>query len=130
NQGGFLEWKEVHGNLYGTPAEPIERALEAGRSIILDIDVEGAKEVFKKMPDAVGIFISPPDLSVLEQRLRCRATDSEETIRKRMVNAVTEMKAAEVFHHVIVNDDLDAATAQLAGLIARTSDTRSCTTGR
>lgn len=115
----FLEWKEVHGNLYGTPAEPVREALRSGRSMILDIDVEGAKEVFGKVSDAVGIFISPPDASTLEQRLRGRGTDSEEVIRRRLANAVVEMEYAGDFDYLVTNDDLAAATEELAAIIRK-----------
>lgn len=115
----FLECKEVHGNLYGTPVEPIEHAIKAGHSIILDIDVEGAKEVFARMSSAVGIFISAPSPEVLEERLRGRGTDSEESIRLRLRNAAVEMKSAGIFRHQIVNADLAAAVEELAEIIRR-----------
>ncbi|MCA1960847.1 MAG: guanylate kinase [Desulfomonile sp.] len=121
-EGRFLEWKEVHGNLYGTPAGPIEEAIASGRSIILDIDVEGAKEVFARMPSAVGIFINAPNLEVLEERLRRRGTDSEDAIRLRMRNAAIEMQSARLFQHRIVNADLVAAVDQLAGIIRQESE--------
>lgn len=113
----FLEWKEVHGHLYGTPAEPVMHALESGRRMILDIDVQGAREVFQKLDDAVGIFVSPPDMTILEQRLRLRGTDSEHSICTRMVNAAKEMKAESLFRYHIVNDDLDRAVDELASII-------------
>lgn len=120
-EGRFLEWKEVHGNLYGTPAEPIERAVASGRSIILDIDVEGAKEIFARVPSAVGIFISAPSPEVLEERLRGRGTDSEDSIRLRLKNAAAEMQSAVVFRHRIVNADLDDAVEELTEIIQRES---------
>lgn len=118
----FLEWKEVHGNLYGTPAAPVSRALAASRRIILDIDVEGAKEIFKKIPRAVGIFISAPNMSALKQRLALRGTDSEESVKIRLANTVREMKQAEMFRHQIVNDNLEEAVEQLAGIIRKESE--------
>jgi len=121
-EGRFLEWKAVHGNLYGTPAGPIEQAIASGRSIILDIDVEGAKEVFARMPTAVGIFISAPNLEVLEERLRRRGTDSEDSIRLRMRNAAIEMESAGIFRHRIVNADLTAAVEYLATIIRQESE--------
>lgn len=116
-RGDFLEWKEVHGNLYGTPAGPVKQALSQGHRMILDIDVQGALEVFTKVPEAVGIFITVPDLGVLERRLRTRATDSPETIATRLKNAPGEMEIGLSFQHVIVNDRLDAAVEALAKLI-------------
>lgn len=118
---GFLEWKEVHGNLYGTPTAPVNEALASAGHMILDIDVEGAKEVFKKIPSAVGIFINAPSLAVLEQRLRLRGTDSEGSIETRMANAAREMEQAGMFKYQIINDDLERAVQELAGIIRRES---------
>ncbi|MEW6113663.1 MAG: guanylate kinase [Thermodesulfobacteriota bacterium] len=118
-EGGFLEWKEVHGNLYGSPAGPVRRCLESGQPMIMDIDVEGAKEVFGKMPDAVGIFISPPDMTVLEERLRGRGTDSEEVINRRIKNAKDELAAAKLFKYQVVNRDLEETVDQLAAIIRK-----------
>jgi guanylate kinase len=122
----FLEWKEVHGNLYGTPAGPVLKALARGERMILDIDVEGAREVLQKIPEAVGIFIRPPNMATLEKRLRGRGTDSEEVIRVRLHNAVGEMAAEEDFEHRLVNDELDRAVEELASIISDASaDTNS-----
>lgn len=118
----FLEWKEVHAHLYGTYAHPIIEAFESGRRMILDIDVEGAKEVFRNIRNAVGIFIQPPDMEALEKRLRLRGTDSEETIQLRIANAKREMRSASVFKHTLVNDDLDRAVEQLASIIRTESE--------
>jgi guanylate kinase len=117
----FLEWKEVHGNLYGTPVAPVNECLASARRMILDIDVEGAKVVFRKIPGAVGIFISAPSITVLEQRLRLRGTDSEESIRTRMVNAAREMEQAGMFKYQIINDGLEKAVEELAGIISKES---------
>lgn len=117
----FLEWKEVHGNLYGTPVAPVNECLASARRMILDIDVEGAKEVFKKVPGAVGIFITAPSMAVLEQRLRLRGTDSEESIRTRMINAAREMEQAGMFKYQIINADLEEAVEELAGIISKES---------
>jgi guanylate kinase len=117
----FLEWKEVHGNLYGTPVAPVAECLASARRMILDIDVEGAKEVFKKVPGAVGIFITAPAMAVLEQRLRLRGTDSEESVRTRMVNASHEMEQVGMFKYQIINDDLEKAVEELAGIISKES---------
>ncbi|MGB6064431.1 MAG: guanylate kinase [Desulfomonilaceae bacterium] len=121
-RGEFLEWKEVHGNLYGTPAGPVNSALAAEQRIILDIDVEGAKEVFKRIPQAVGVFISAPDMSTLKQRLVQRGTDSKESVKIRLANAAHEMKQAGMFRHQIVNDDLEEAVKELAGIIRKESE--------
>ncbi len=119
--GEFIEWKQVHGNMYGTPAAPVKRAMENGQNMILDIDVEGAKEVFKAFPDSVGIFISAPDMVTLEKRLRLRGTDSEESITTRLANARQEIEKASIFRYQIVNDDLDKTVTELASIIRKES---------
>ena len=118
----FLEWKEVHGNRYGTPAQPVIEAIRRGQRMILDIDVQGAAEVFKSFQQAVGIFITAPDLTVLEQRLRTRGTDSEASIRTRMKNAEWELEQAKLFTYGIVNDDLSRAAEQLSSIIVKESE--------
>ncbi len=120
-QDDFLEWKEVHGNLYGTPARPVRDALSKGLRMILDIDVQGAKEVFAKVLDAVGIFISAPGEDVLEFRLRRRGTDTDESIRTRLFNAGREMEMTGLFRYHVVNDDLTQAVSELASIISRES---------
>ena len=120
--GDFIEWKVVHGNMYGTPAGPISEAISKGQRMILDIDVEGAKEVFKRFSDAVGIFVNAPDFATLEKRLRLRDTDSEESIRTRLNNARQEAENASIFRYQIINDDLEKAVDDLASIIRRESD--------
>jgi guanylate kinase len=113
-QGEFAEWALVHGNYYGTAKKTIESAFARGKSVLLDIDVQGADLLKKAFPDrTVRIFIAPPDMQVLEQRLRSRGTDPEETIQKRMKNAREEMLKSHEFDHVVVNDDFDRAYAEL-----------------
>jgi guanylate kinase len=119
---GFLEWKDVHGAMYGTPAEPIRKALQNGRRCIMDIDVNGAMDVFRKIDEAIGIFIMPPDLRVLEQRLRLRCSDTEESIKIRLQNAKRELEFAALFHYKIVNADLVRATTELIEVIRRESE--------
>jgi guanylate kinase len=119
--GQFIEWKPVHGAMYGTPAGPVRKAIETGQSMILDIDVEGAKEVFRAFPDAVGIFISVPDMIALEKRLRLRGTDSEESILTRLANARRETRMASIFRYQIVNDKLEKAVSDLASIIRKES---------
>jgi guanylate kinase len=118
----FLEWKEVHGNRYGTPAPPVMEAIRRGHRMILDIDVQGAAEVFKAFQQTVGIFITAPDLKILEQRLRDRGTDSEASILTRMKNAVWELKQAKLFAYGIVNDDLNRAAEELSAIIIKESE--------
>jgi len=117
--GGFLEWKEVHGNRYGTPAQPVKNALESGRFMILDIDVQGALQVFDKIDRSVGIFITVPDMDVLEKRLRQRGSDSEESIRTRLMNAPREIELGKNYRYQIINDNLDEAVAALAEVITK-----------
>ena len=115
--GEFIEWKTVHGAMYGTPAGPVRKAIETGQSMILDIDVEGAKEVFRAFPDSVGIFINAPDMTTLEKRLRLRGTESEESIATRLANARRETEMAGIFRYQIINDDLEKAVSDLASII-------------
>lgn len=121
-KGGFLEWKEVHGAMYGTPIGPIRSALDNGQRCIMDIDVKGAFDVFEKIKESVGIFIIPPSLRVLEERLRRRKTDSEESIRLRLENAEKELQCVTLFSHGIVNDDLERATKELIDVIIQESE--------
>lgn len=114
----FLEYAEVHDNLYGTSADAVELQLQQGLDVILDIDVQGA-EILRKLgqPGAIFIFIAPPDLTVLESRLRDRGTESEETIGVRLKNAQTEMRAAAGYDYIIINDVLEEAEKVLTGII-------------
>ncbi len=109
----FLEWAEFSGNLYGTKRSFAEKTLAKGIDLILEIEVQGAKQVKEKMPDSVSIFIMPPSLETLETRLRGRHTDSEENIRKRLAEAEREIKAGMSFDYQIVNDNLDEALSKL-----------------
>jgi guanylate kinase len=116
-QNQFLEWKEVYGNYYGTPKAPVLEAISRGSSVILEIDVQGAKEILADRPESVGIFISPPDMETLEQRLRSRGTDSDKVIQARLECAAGEMGEQNIFKYCIVNDDLERAVGELAGVI-------------
>lgn len=107
NHGAFYEWAEVHGNLYGTRIDTVEEALEAGRDIALDIDVQGGLAVKRRSPDAVLVFLLPPSCAVLEGRLRGRATETEEAVRLRLTNAKMEMQTWPQYDYVLVNDDLE-----------------------
>ena len=116
-EGGFVEWALVHGNYYGTPIAPIEERLAMGGRVLLEIDVQGAFQVREKFPQATLVFIAPPSMEVLEQRLRARGTDSEEAIKRRLANAAGELAAAGRYDVVIVNDDLEEATAELVKVL-------------
>ena len=119
----FLESAQVHGNFYGTSKQLIEEHTHAGRDVLLEIDWQGAQQVRRQFPDAVGIFILPPSIAALEQRLRQRGQDSDEVIARRVSNAAGEIAHASDFDYVIINENFDAALSQLVG-IARASRCR------
>ena len=109
----FLEWAEFAGNFYGTKKKYINQCLQEGKDIILEIDTQGALQVKKQMPEAVLIFIAPPSLEALEERLRGRHTEDEATIQKRLHEVKQELERAKNFDITIVNDDLENAISQL-----------------
>ena len=121
----WAEWALVHGNYYGTSSHVLNKALASGSSILLDIDVQGARQIKVRYPDAITIFIMPPSLETLRQRLMSRDSDSAEIIEKRLANAEAEMDQKTNYTHVVINDDLQVATRELArileayGLVAR-----------
>jgi guanylate kinase len=114
----FLEFAEVHGNLYGTARSEVEPRLAAGYAIFLDIDVQGARQVRASIPDAVKVFVFPPSRDELLRRLRARRQDDDVTIALRMINAIKEMNEYAEFDYVIINDRLEAATQALASVVA------------
>ena len=115
--GDFLEHASYSGNYYGTLREEVERRLEEGRSVVLEIEVQGARQVRDAMPEAVQIFIAPPDERVLRERLEGRGTDSPEAIEQRLRTAEVELAARSEFPHVIVNDEVQKAASELEGLV-------------
>ncbi len=116
--GAFAEWAQVHGCLYGTARGPLDEALERGRDLLLDIDVQGARQIRASYPEAVSIFILPPSWQDLERRLRTRATDSEEVISQRLRRAREEASELFSYDYWVVNDRLECALAVLQGIIA------------
>jgi guanylate kinase len=115
----LLEWAEVHGNFYGTPRRPVEKVLSAGRDMIFDIDYQGTRQVRSKLADdVVTVFILPPSMRELRQRLERRAEDSPSTIEKRLANARVEIQRWSEYDYVIVNDDLQNAFTSLQGILA------------
>jgi len=116
-EGGFLEWAEFAGNLYGTPRRPVEERLDEGRPVILEIELEGARQVRRSFPAAFQVLIRPPSFAELERRIRGRGADSEAAIRQRLERARVELAAEAEFDAVLVNDDLAAALAELEGLM-------------
>ncbi len=115
--GQMLEWAQVHGNCYGTSGPFVQEQLTAGQSVLLDIDVQGGRQIMDFGLDSVSIFIMPPSLEVLEQRLRGRGTDTEEVIRTRLENAKGEIAQKSFYTHVVVNDMLDEAVAELIAIV-------------
>ena len=111
--GRLLEWAEVHGELYGTPRDDVERLLAEGREVLLEIDVQGAKQLTAAMPDAVTIFLEPPSWEVLERRLESRGTESGAALARRLETARRELEDAPGFDHRVVNDDLAEAVNEV-----------------
>lgn len=116
-QGEFLEHAQVFGNYYGTSLQEVKRLQQQGFDVILEIDVQGAQQVRRILPDAVSIFILPPSLSVLSERLHRRNTDSEEVIQSRLKQARSEIEQALLFDYIVINDSLAAAEAELSAII-------------
>jgi guanylate kinase len=115
--GELLEWAEIFGHRSGTPARPIRDVRREGRDAVLEIDVQGARIVRDQVPDAVLILLVPPSLAELERRLRTRATEDEEKLARRLARAEEEIAQGGWFDHVIVNDDLERASSQVAAII-------------
>ena len=116
-QGKFLEYAHVHDDMYGTLKADVIRELEAGRNVLLEIDVQGALQVRDKMPDALLVFVDVPSIGELERRLRDRHTETEAALQVRLANAVRERELKREYDYVVVNDDLDAACRKLREII-------------
>jgi len=115
----FLEYAEYVGEFYGTPALPIEKCIDSGRTIILDIEVQGAKQVMEKTNDAVTIFIIAPSMKELENRLRGRGTDSEEKLLARLERARLELNEKDHYEYIVVNDSASRAAQEILNIIKR-----------
>lgn len=116
--GAFLEWAEVHGNLYGTSLSELGRARDEHKlGIIFDVDYQGARQIKARLPSAVGVFILPPSMAELSRRLRGRATDDESTIQRRIAKAKSEIENYRLFDYLIVNDDLDKSQERLRSIV-------------
>jgi len=125
--GDLLEWAEVFGNCYGTPRKPVEEALAAGELMLLEIDVEGAVQVKRKLPDSFAIFVLPPSEEVLLQRLRSRKREDESVIQRRFAKARDEIaraKACGIYDHFLINDNLAAAIAEAVTVVRTAMDHR------
>lgn len=116
-QGELLEWAEVYGNYYGTPLQRVRDMLYNGKDVLLEIDPQGAMQVQKKFPEGVFIYIIPPSLAELAERINRRGTDSKESIARRMDAAVAEISYAVHYHYVVVNDVVDVATKKIAAIV-------------
>lgn len=116
--GDFVEWAEVHGNRYGTSRSMLESMVSAGTDVLHDIDVQGARQIRESGIKAVFVFVLPPSLSVLEQRLRGRQSDSDEVIRRRLENAIEEIRGYCMYDYVILNDGLDNAIEDFRSIVA------------
>jgi guanylate kinase len=113
----FLEYADVFGNYYGTHSDALSIAQQQGKDLVLDIDVQGAAQLKKRIPDAVSIFVLPPSREVLEQRLRARSQDKEEVIRRRLADAAREIRNYSLYDYVLVNNDLDLAAETLKAIV-------------
>ena len=114
----LLEWAEVHGNFYGTPRDQIDQTIHQGRDILLEIDWQGARQVKRLFAQTIGIFILPPSIQTLEQRLQQRGQDSQEVIQRRIEAASEEISHAPEFEYVIINQEFRIALAELTEVIA------------
>ena len=118
DNGGLLEWAEVHGNYYGTPFEPVQAAMDEGRDMLFDVDWQGALQMFEAArADIVSIFILPPSMEELRSRLIRRAEDTEEVINKRLENSRIEMQHWDEYDYPLINDDLDACFADVKAIL-------------
>jgi guanylate kinase len=119
DSGELLEWAEIHGGLQrsGTPAAPIEEALEAGKPVLVEVDLAGARAVRKAMPEALLVFMAPPSWDVLVQRLTGRGTETEDVVARRLETARVELAAQDEFDTVIVNEDVSRACDELVSLL-------------
>ena len=115
--GELLEWAEYSGNCYGTPRASVVDHMQAGEQVILEIDVQGAFQIREKMPEARLVFIEPPSLEVLEERLRNRGTEDDDTVKRRMEAAKLELSRKEEYDIRLVNDDLEATVKELVAYV-------------
>ena len=117
NEGGFIEWAQFCENYYGTPKKAVTEKLESGNDVILEIEVQGAMKVKEAFPEAVLVFVLPPSMSVLRERLTGRGTETPEVIEKRLSTALWELTIAEKYDYILINDDVTSASKRLEGII-------------
>ena len=116
-EGGFLEWAEVYGNYYGTPLPMIRKKLDAGQDILLEIDTQGALHVMEKCPEGIFIFLLPPSIKELEQRIRGRGTETEDSLQRRLGAAKEEIQVGRKYQYVVVNDRVNLAVERIVGIL-------------
>ena len=117
-RGQWAEWEEIYGNYYGTSSEFVEQCVAAGEDLLLDIDVKGSRQLLKRYPFGIAIFIMPPSLDALRQRLGRRGTETSQELERRLSIAAQEINAGKNHRHVIINDDLDRAIAEFEAIIS------------
>lgn len=122
NRGEMLEWADIHGGLQrsGTPAEPVQKAREEGRPVLVEVDLVGARNIARLMPEAETIFLAPPSWEVLVERLTGRGTESQDVINRRLETAREELAAQSEFKHVVINDDVEKAVAAIKAVLLGT----------
>jgi guanylate kinase len=116
-RGELAESAEVHGHLYGTLCSEVRRVLDSGRHVIMDIDVQGARQFRAAFPESVLIYVLPPSGEVLLERLRARNTETSDALKKRLLGALVELQAVPMYQYVVLNDDLERAVANVAGIV-------------
>ncbi|MEJ2314433.1 MAG: guanylate kinase [Nitrospirota bacterium] len=117
DSGEFAEWAEVHGNLYGTSGRTLKETLAGGSDLLLDIDVQGARQLRERFPGGIYVFVLPPSMDALQERLGGRKTDSPEVVRRRLSRARDEIRDYEHYDYVIVNDDFERALGELEAIV-------------
>lgn len=118
-EGWFAEWASVHGRMYGTPRSEVDEAARRGDHVVLDIDVQGARQIRESLPDAKLIFVLPPSVDIMMARLAGRGTEDPGTIARRLESALDELTAVPEFDYVVVNDDLDECLLEIRGIVER-----------
>ena len=116
-EDAFLEYAEYVGNFYGTPKKFVDEAMESGRDVILDIEIQGAQQICAKRPETVRIFIAPPSWAELERRLTARGTDDVDKVQKRLLRAKVELKMADRYDYFVINDTVESAVFQLKSIL-------------
>ena len=127
DRGEMLEWADIHGGLQrsGTPAGPVQEAMDAGRPVLVEVDLAGARNIKRLLPEAQTVFLAPPSWDILVQRLTGRGTETPEVIERRLTTAREELDAQGEFDDVVVNDNVDTAVATIAGILQGTSSNNS-----